>query len=128
MTRKRLQRPPATPRNQRLQKAIIGTLVARSVLAYMGFAVVLALAGRPTIRAVETGSLVMIGVMVLGLIAVYAIAGGLLCAAFIGQLRDWPPPGPSCRFNGAHFARTWPWTAPKILTDLFGGHLVGGES
>ncbi len=116
--RRKLALPPASPKRLRLQRAIVGAMVARALLAYAGFGLALALLARPAWRAIEQGSNLTIGLVVAGVIGAYAVAGGALCVSFIAQLRHWPPPGAPCAFNGAHFARTWPWAAPRVVAQL----------
>jgi hypothetical protein len=116
--RRKLALPPASPKRLRRQRAVVGAMAARALMAYAGFGVALALLARPAWRAIEQGSNLTIALVAAGVIGAYAVAGGALCVSFVAQLRHWPPPGPPCAFNGARFAREWPWAAPKVLAQL----------
>jgi hypothetical protein len=102
----------------RRQRAIVGALVARALVAYAAFAIAMAFLVRPAFAAVEQGSVVTAILAGGGLIGAYALTGGALCATFVAQLRNWPPPGPDCSIHGGRFVRTWLWAAPRILVQL----------
>ncbi len=109
---------PATPKSLRRQRAIVGAMVRDALIAYSAFGIGMALLARAAFKAFEQGSIITGALTAIGLIGVYALAGGALCVAFVSQLRNWPPPGPNCSMEGGHFVRTWLWAAPRILVQL----------
>jgi hypothetical protein len=120
-----LASPPATPRARRRQREIVGAMVRKALIAYAAFGIGMASLARPAFEAFEQGSIITAILTAVGLIGVYALAGGALCVAFVAHLRDWPPPGPYCSIEGGHFVRTWLWAAPRILVQLGLGNRVG---
>jgi hypothetical protein len=126
MTRKKLALPPVPPKALLRQRAILGALVRRAIFAYAGYGTVMAFLAVTIVRVLQGGSVLEIGFLTAGLLGVYVLTGGALCGAFIGQLRNWPPPGPNCVIHGRHFVRTWPWTAARILTQLAMRDVMGG--
>jgi hypothetical protein len=117
--------PPATPKSSRIQRAIVGAMVRKALIAYAAFGIAMVLLARPAFAAFEQGSIITGALTAGGLIGVYVLAGGALCVAFVAHLRNWPPPGPSCSIEGGHFVRTWLWAAPRILVQLGLGNRVG---
>lgn len=110
--------PTPTPRSLHRQRAIVGALVVRALVAYAAFATAMMFLVRPVFEAFEQGSFVTAILTAGGLIGIYALTGGALCVTFVAQLRNWPPPGPDCSIHGGHFVRTWLWAAPRILVQL----------
>jgi len=88
------------------------------MLTYAVVGMAMAYFAMPALEAIQTASYLRIAFVTLGMAGIYVLAGGILCSAFVNQLRLWPPPGIDIQINGARFLRTWPWSAARILVQL----------